>query len=177
MNDTELIGRILAGDPGAERELYETHVDRVYRLVYRLAGEPDRAEDYTQEAFIRAFDSLHTFQYRSSLSTWIMSIALSVALNGLRKTKRLRSRERPLDEAPEVGRNGHGAEPDLKARLTRAIDDLPDGYRAVFVMHDVEGYTHEEIGAMLGVQPGTSKAQLSRARVRLRTALADFIKE
>jgi RNA polymerase sigma-70 factor (ECF subfamily) len=177
VNDTELIGRILAGDPGAERELYEAHVDRVYRLAYRLAGEPDRAEDYTQETFIRVFDRLHTFQYRSSLSTWIVSVGLSVTLNGLRKTKRLRNRELPLDDAPEIGGNGHGAEPDLKARLTRAIDDLPDGYRTVFVMHDVEGYTHEEIGAALGVQSGTSKAQLFRARARLRTALADFIKE
>jgi RNA polymerase sigma-70 factor, ECF subfamily len=177
VNDTELIGRILAGDPGAERELYEAHVDRVYRLAYRLAGEPDRAEDYTQETFIRVFDRLHTFQYRSSLSTWIVSVGLSVTLNGLRKTKRLRHRELPLDEAPEIGRNRHEAEPDLKTRLTCAIDDLPDGYRTVFVMHDVEGYTHEEISVALGVQPGTSKAQLSRARARLRTTLADFIKE
>ena len=177
VNDTELIGRILAGDPGAERELYEAHVDRVYRLVYRLARESDRAEDYTQEAFIRVFDRLHTFQYRSSLSTWIISIALSVTLNGLRKTKRLRSRELSFDEAPDIGGNGQEAEPDLKARLTRAIDDLPDGYRTVFVMHDVEGYTHEEIGTALGVHPGTSKAQLFRARARLRTTLAEFMKE
>ena len=177
MNDTELIGRILAGDPGAERELYEAHVDRVYRLVYRLAGESDRAEDYTQETFIRVFDRLHTFQYRSSLSTWIVSIAVSVTLNGLRKTKRLRGRELPLDEAPEIGGGGHGAEPDLKVRLTHAIDDLPEGYRAVFVMHDVEGFTHEEIGRTLGVQPGTSKAQLFRARAKLRNALADFARD
>jgi RNA polymerase sigma-70 factor (ECF subfamily) len=146
----------------------------VYRLVYRLVGERDQTDDYTQDTFIRVFDRLHTFEYRSSLSTWIVSIALSVALNGLRKTKRLRTRELPLEEGSEVGRHQHSAEPDLKVRLRRAIDDLPDGYRAVFVMHDVEGYTHEEIGTALGVQAGTSKAQLSRARARLRAALADF---
>jgi RNA polymerase sigma-70 factor, ECF subfamily len=69
------------------------------------------------------------------------------------------------------------AEPDLKVRLSQAIDDLPDGYRAVFLMHDVEGYTHDEIAGVLGVHPGTSKAQLFRARARLRLALADFAKD
>jgi RNA polymerase sigma-70 factor (ECF subfamily) len=82
-----------------------------------------------------------------------------------------------LDEVVPAGGTTREAEPDLKARLTRAIDELPDGYRAVFVMHDVEGYTHEEIATSLGVHPGTSKAQLFRARARLREALADFAKE
>ena len=182
VDDAELIGRILAGDAGAERELYEAHVDRVYRLAYRLAGERDGAEDYTQETFIRVFDHLHTFRYQSLLSTWIISIALSVTLNGLRKTRRLRNRQVLWDQMPEIGMAEPGTtepevEPDLKARLTRAIDELPEGYRAVFVMHDVEGYTHEEIGTALGVRPGTSKAQLSRARARLRSVLADFMKE
>jgi RNA polymerase sigma-70 factor (ECF subfamily) len=91
--------------------------------------------------------------------------------------RRLRDREVALDDAPPVGRMTREAEPDLKARLAEAIDRLPEGYRAVFVMHDVEGYTHEEIASSLGVHPGTSKAQLFRARARLREALADFAKE
>jgi len=177
VQDAELIGRILAGDPGAERELYDAHVDRVYRLAYRLAGERDRAEDYTQETFIRVFDRLHTFQHRSLLSTWIVSVALSVTLNGLRQIKRVHSRELQWEHLPESGTTEPAVEPDLKARLTRAIDELPEGYRAVFVMHDIEGYTHEEIGAALGVRPGTSKAQLFRARARLRSALAEFMQE
>ena len=82
-----------------------------------------------------------------------------------------------LDEAPGLGVRTVEADPDLKARLTLAIDGLPDGYRTVFVMHDVEGYTHQEIAATLGVQPGTSKAQLFRARARLRETLADFARE
>src|SRR5207247_8929783 len=98
----------------------------------------------------------------------------SVVLNGLRKVKRFRRRETDLTEATGVSRPGRQAEPDLKRRLAVAIDGLPDGYRTVFVMHDVEGYTHEEIGAALGIETGTSKAQLSRARARLRAALADF---
>jgi RNA polymerase sigma-70 factor, ECF subfamily len=177
VQDRELIGRVLAGDPRAERALYDAHVDRVFRLVYRMAGDSDRAQDYTQETFIRAFARLGEFRGESALSTWLCSIAISITLNGLRKVRRARDREIALEDAPPLGASRPEAEPDLKARLTQAIDQLPEGYRAVFVMHDVEGYTHEEIGSTLGVHPGTSKAQLFRARARLREALADFAKD
>jgi RNA polymerase sigma-70 factor (ECF subfamily) len=177
VDDKELIARVLDGDPSAERRLYDAHVDRVFRLVYRMAGDLDRAKDYTQETFIRAFSRLAEFRGEAALSTWIGSIAISVALNGLRKVRRMRDREVALDDAPQMGRLSAEAEPDLKTRLAQAIDGLPDGYRAVFVMHDVEGYTHEEIASSLGVHPGTSKAQLFRARARLREALADFAKD
>jgi RNA polymerase sigma-70 factor, ECF subfamily len=177
VHDQELIGRVLAGDPSAERALYDAHVDRVFRLVYRMAGDLERAQDYTQETFIRAFDRLSGFRGEAALSTWLASIAISITLNGLRKVRRIREREVNLDESLQVGRARREADPDLKERLTQAIHDLPQGYRAVFVMHDVEGYTHEEIGTSLGVHPGTSKAQLFRARARLREALADFVKE
>jgi RNA polymerase sigma-70 factor (ECF subfamily) len=176
VDDRLLIARVQAGDATAARELYDAHVDRVYRMVYRIAGDPDQAKDYTQEAFIRVFERLGHFRGDSSLGTWICAVALSVALNGLRKVRRLRTREVGLDGAVELGATPREAEPDLKIRLARAIDDLPEGYRSVFLMHDVEGYTHEEIGQMLGVQPGTSKAQLSRARAKLRQRLADFAK-
>jgi RNA polymerase sigma-70 factor (ECF subfamily) len=176
VEERDLIGRVLAGDPVAERALYDAHVDRVFRLVYRMAGDLDRAQDYTQETFIRAFSRLGDFRGEAALSTWIGSIAISVTLNGLRKIRRLNEREVALDEGVAVSRTRE-AEPDLRIRLSRAIDDLPDGYRAVFVMHDIEGYTHEEIAASLGVRPGTSKAQLFRARARLREALADFVRE
>lgn len=177
MEEHELIGRVLAGDPDAERALYEAHVDRVFRLVYRMAGDLDRAQDYTQETFIRAFDHLQDFRGEAALSTWLSSIAVSVTLNGLRSVRRRNEREVALETAFSIGRTAQEVEPDLKSRLTQAIDELPDGYRTVFLMHDVEGYTHEEIAAALGVHPGTSKAQLFRARARLREALADFAKE
>ncbi|HEY9013660.1 MAG TPA: sigma-70 family RNA polymerase sigma factor, partial [Gemmatimonadales bacterium] len=93
------------------------------------------------------------------------------------KVRRRDEKEVALDDPGILHRSRPEAEPDLKDRLRQAIDGLPDGYRAVFVMHDVEGYTHEEIGATLGVHPGTSKAQLFRARARLREELADFAKE
>jgi RNA polymerase sigma-70 factor, ECF subfamily len=177
VEERELIGRVLAGDPVAERALYDSHVDRVFRLVYRIAGDSDRAQDFTQETFIRAFSRLAEFRGEAALSTWLGSIAISVTLNGLRKARRRNEREVALDDTLPLGRLTGQAEPDLKSRLTEAINDLPDGYRVVFVMHDVEGYTHEEIAASLGVHPGTSKAQLFRARARLREALADFVKD
>ncbi len=177
MDDRQLVERVLGGDALAERELYDTHVDRIYRLMYRLAGDDDLAQDCTQETFIRAFERLSTFRGDSSLSTWLHSIAVSVALNAMRKVKRLDTRHVSLDGAFDLGTRGRAAEPDLKVRLKKAVDALPEGYRVVFVMHDVEGYTHEEIGAALGVQVGTSKAQLHRARAKLREALKDFAGE
>lgn len=177
VGERELIQRVRAGDPEAERALYDAHVDRVYRLAYRLTGDDDLARDYTQETFIRAFDRLDTFRGESALSTWLHAIATSVVFNGLRKVKRLRVRETDIDEAGAIGSVTREAEPDLKSRLKQAIDGLPQKYRMVFVMHDVEGYTHEEIGAALGVETGTSKAQLFRARAKLRVALAAFAGE
>lgn len=178
MDETRLITRALAGDAAAERALYDAHVDRVYRLAYRMTGDDTLAQEYTQESFIRAFDRLGDFRMESSLSTWLHAIATSVVLNGLRKVKRLRQRETDIEYADPIGTPGPSRpDPDLRARLNEAIDDLPDKYRMVFVMHDVEGYTHEEIGSALGVPVGTSKAQLSRARARLRDALADFAEE
>ena len=169
-----LVSRVLNGDPAAERELYDTHVDRVYRLSYRMTTDPALAEEYTQDTFVRVFDRLAEFRGEAALSTWITSIAISVVYNGMRKIKRFRERERDLEAAEPVAVPERHADPDLKVRLTEAIDALPTGYRTVFVMHDVEGYTHLEIAQALDIREGTSKAQLSRARAKLRDALADF---
>lgn len=177
MTDAQLIADILRGDAIAERKLYDAHVDRIYRLAWRMSGDETLARDFTQDTFIRAFDRLADFRGDSSLATWLHSIGTSVILNGLKKVKRIHGREIGGDELPEVTITQREAEPDLKLRLQRAIDGLPDGYRTVFVMHDVEGYTHEEIANALGIQPGTSKAQLHRARARLRDELADFAGE
>jgi RNA polymerase sigma-70 factor (ECF subfamily) len=179
MDEHRLIERVRAGDVAAERALYDAHVDRVFRLAFRMSGREDLAQDFTQDAFIRAFERLHEFRGDAAFSTWLHTIAVSVTLNGMRRVKTQRERETELDGlvAELPGRGRREAEPDLKRRLAAAIDALPDGYRTVFLMHDVEGYTHEEIGAALGVQAGTSKAQLSRARAKLREALADFAGE
>jgi RNA polymerase sigma-70 factor (ECF subfamily) len=177
VDETQLVAAVLAGEARAERELYDRHVDRVYRLAFRMAGDETLAADFTQDTFVRAFERLGDFRGDSSLATWLHAIASSVILNGLKKVKRIRSREQTDDELPEVAVTRRTAEPDLKLKLARAIDALPNGYRMVFVMHDVEGYTHEEIGSALGIQPGTSKAQLFRARAKLRSELAEFAGE
>lgn len=177
MDESQLIARVRTGDDAAARVLYDAHVDRVYRLAFRLAGDDALAQEFTQDTFIRAFDRLGSFRGDAAFSTWLHTITTTVVLNGLRKVKRFRQREADIDDAHEVAAAPRRAEPDLKVRLKQAIDALPEGYRTVFVMHDVEGYTHEEIGAALGVEIGTSKAQLSRARAKLRTALADFAGE
>ncbi len=177
MDDRELVERVKAGDPEAERALYERHVDRVFRLAFRMTGDEVLAKDLAQDAFVRAFDRIDGFRGESSLATWLHSVTASVVLNGLRKVRRIRDRERDLEAARGVSGSPARAEPDLRDRLTAAIAGLPDGYRTVFVMHDVEGYTHQEIAAALGVAEGTSKAQLSRARAKLRVELADFAEE
>ena len=174
MDDQQLIAQVLAGDPDAERAFYDRHVDKVYRLAYRLAGDGTLAQDYTQETFVRAFDRLAQFRGDAALSTWICSICVAVSLNGLRSTTVRHKRETGYEEARQFAVTARESEPDLKVRMQQAIDRLPDGYRTVFLMHDVEGYTHEEIGRALGIESGTSKAQLFRARRKLRIALAEF---
>ena len=174
MTDQHLIAQVLAADPRAEREFYDRHVDRVYRLAFRLAGDGTLAQDFTQETFVRAFERLGQFRGDAALSTWVCSICVSVSLNGLKTRKSRSQREVAMDDAPDVAVRTREAEPDLKVRMREAIEALPNGYRTVFLMHDLEGYTHEEIGRALEIQPGTSKAQLFRARAKLRTALADF---
>jgi RNA polymerase sigma-70 factor (ECF subfamily) len=176
-DERALVARAVAGDPGAERALYDLHVERVYRVAFRLAGDDDLARDITQDTFVRAFDRLADFRHDAAFATWLHRIALSVALNTLDKVQRLRRREAPLEDGLAAAAPERRADPDLRARLAEAVDALPPGYRTVFVLHDVEGYTHEEIGAALGVRPGTSKAQLFHARARLRQKLAAFRRE
>ena len=172
--DRQLVHRCLAGEPQAERALYDAHVERVYRLMHRMAGDADLAADFTQEAFIRAFGRLEQFRGDSSLATWLHTIAVSVALNGMRKVKRIRSRTDNIEDVADLSVRPTGFTADLKLRLHSAIDALSEKLRPVFVMHDVEGYTHEEISGALGIPVGTSKARLFDARAKLRLALAAF---
>lgn len=176
-NQRTLIERARAGDPAAHRALYDSHVDRVFRLTFRLTGRDDLARELTQDTFIRAFASLAGFRGDAALSTWLHTIAVSVTLNELKRRKRRGAREAPLDDALTIVSPSIPSDPVLRERLEAAVAALPEGCRTVFLMHDAEGYTHEEIATALGVTAGTSKAQLSRGRARLRIALADFARE
>ncbi|MCB1182381.1 RNA polymerase sigma factor [bacterium] len=171
MDDRELIGRILAGDAAAERELYDRHVERVFRLAYRMSGDATQAEDLTQDTFIRAFDRLADFRGDGPFGGWLHRVATSVILSALQQRKRRQGVESLRDELPERPAAGGERDPDLRRRLHRAIDGLDDNHRLVFVMHDMEGYTHHEIASAMGTPVGTAKARLSRAREKLRALL------
>lgn len=175
--EPELIARAVAGDRLAARELYDAHAPRVFRLAFRFCGDAELARELTQETFIRAFAQLGRFRGDSALSTWLHRVAVSVISNAMRKVKRFRARETDLDEAAPIAAETRHADPDLRDALHRAIDELPDIYRTTLIMHDVEGYTHEEIASVLGVAEGTCKSRLSVARAQLREKLAHFAKE
>ncbi len=146
--------------------LYDAHARRVYTVVRRLVGDDHLAEDLSQEAWVRAFEKLHLFRGEAAFGTWIYRLATNVALNRLRRSSK-RDGVEAAAELPTVT-----APPDeaivSRRVLTAALDRLPPGYRRVLVLHDVEGWTHEEIAATLQCTAGTSKSQLHKARARMR---------
>jgi RNA polymerase sigma-70 factor (ECF subfamily) len=172
-----LIERARRGDASAHRALYDAHVEQIYRLTYRLTGAEHLARDVTQNTFVRAFASLDGFRGDSAFGTWLHSIAVSLSLNEIRRRKREWARNAPLEDATVLAESASRSDPLLRDKVMEAVNDLPPGCRAVFMMHDAEGYTHQEIAAALGINVGTSKAQLSRARGKLRVALAMFAEE
>jgi len=169
MTEAQLIRQACEGDGLAVRTLYERYAPRVFAVVRRIAGEEDLAQDYAQEAWIRAIRALPTFRGDARFSTWLHRIAVNSALQALRKADTRAKREAPMPEGVPV----NPAEGDvlLGDLLERAMDRLPDGMRQVLILHDVEGYTHEEIGEFLGVTSGTSKSQLFKARAKMRELL------
>ena len=159
------------GDLLAFEELYRENVGRVYALCFRLAGEATLAEELTQDAFVRAWQKLPSFRGDSAFSTWLHPLTVNVALSERRSRRRRTSRVIATDDLTLLEKPERRPGPELGVDLERALDGLPDGARAVFVLHDIEGYKHREIAGLTGVATGTSKAQLHRARKLLREAL------
>ncbi|MCX5768124.1 MAG: RNA polymerase sigma factor [Gemmatimonadetes bacterium] len=162
------------GDRRAFERLYRTHVSRVYSLCARMVGDKARAEELTQDVFVRAWEKLTQFRGESAFGTWLHRLAVNVVLNE-RQTER-RRRDKHDDSIEEMDSLAYAdvrptEVPGLSIDLERAIATLPPGAKKVFVLHDVQGYTHEEIGEMLGVTSGGCKAQLHRARMLLRAQL------
>jgi RNA polymerase sigma-70 factor, ECF subfamily len=151
-----LIERTLRGEEEAARALYEAHVEQTHRLVFRLTGHEDMAQECTQQAFIRAFSKLHTFRGGSTFSTWLHRIAVNVTVTHLRRVRREMEAVADLDVVAHVPAPSVAHDPILKDRLASALAALPDGFRTVVVLHDVEGFSHEEIGPALGIAVGTS---------------------
>lgn len=168
-SDEELVRRCLAGDAAAEDALYAGHVDTMRRIAFQLCGDPDVTADIVQDAFVEAFSHLRQFRGDAALRTWLVAITISCAGRIMRRGSWLRKRSVALHDQIPAAPRSH--ELDLGRHLDTAIARLSDKLRVVVVMHDIEGYTHAEIGAALGIPTGTSKARLSDARAKLRTAL------
>src|SRR5689334_21189691 len=163
------------GDRQAFERLYRGHVNRVFSLCARMVPDRTRAEELTQDVFVRAWEKLRLFRGESSFSTWLHRLTVNVVLNARKSEGRQKSRFEENDE--DAGMDAHAGvvgmplAPGDMLDLEEAITKLPPGARRVFVLHDVEGYKHEEIAEMLGVTSGATKAQLHRARLLLREAL------
>jgi RNA polymerase sigma-70 factor (ECF subfamily) len=172
--DLELAQRCRDGDAGAFEELYRVHAGRLYSLLVRMVGSGD-AEDLLQEVFLQAHRKLGSFRGESSLGTWLHRLAVNHSLDVLRgRQTRMARLTDSLDESghPELAAFSPVV-PQAISRLDleRAIARLPDGCRAAFVLHDIEGFQHQEVAALLGVSEGTSKSQVHKARTKLRQML------
>ena len=158
------------GDRRAFERVYRANVGRVFSLCMRMVGDRTEAEELTQDVFVRAWEKLSQYRGDSALSTWLHRLAVNVVLNHRKSAGRRRQRETDDPEQADSG-IARGAHPGLRMDLEQAIASLPPGARRVFVLHDVEGFKHEEIAEQLGITTGGSKAQLHRARMLLRGAL------
>jgi RNA polymerase sigma-70 factor (ECF subfamily) len=170
------VARAAAGDRSAFERLYRDHVNRVYTLCARMVADRGRAEELAQDVFVRAWEKLHLFRGESSFATWLHRLTVNLVLNARKSEGRQRTRfEENDDETGGIdalpGIVGMPLAPGDLLDLEEAVERLPAGARRVFVLHDVEGYKHEEIAEMLGVTSGATKAQLHRARLLLREAL------
>jgi RNA polymerase sigma-70 factor, ECF subfamily len=166
--DLELVSRCRAGNTGAMRMLYEAHSKKVYAMALRLTGSVADAEDVVQDTFIRAFRFLESYRGDAALGTWLCRICINQCRDRYQKSARMSPDELAQDTlaAPQVSSDGLA-----KKTLERALLRLPEGYREILVMHDVMEMEHEEIAQVLGVQVGTSKSQLHKARSKMRELL------
>jgi RNA polymerase sigma-70 factor (ECF subfamily) len=173
MDESEAIAGTRRGDLAAFEELYRMHAARVHALSLRLSGDPQRAEEITQDVFVRLWNRIGTFEGRSTLASWLHRLTVNRVLDRVRAERRRglwESDDSGWDKVPDpTSPDPAGSDPaDLRRTLEVAIQGLPAGARLVFVLHDVEGYRHEEISSLVGIAAGTSKAQLHRARRLLR---------
>lgn len=182
MSEARAIVLAQRGDAAAFERLYQLHSRRVYSLCLRMVANPVEAEDLTQDAFLQLFRKIQTFRGESGFSTWLHRLTVNIVLMRFRKMKRA---ELSLDELHETTEeNAHPSldpgEEDLRlnglidrVNLNRAVDQLPEGYKRMFILHDVQGYEHNEIAEILGCSIGNSKSQLHKARMRLRQLLRE----
>jgi len=184
--EPDLIRLAQQGDATAFEALYQLHNRRVYSLCLRMVGNTAEAEDLTQEAFLQLFRKIATFRGESAFSTWLHRLAVNVVLMKLRKKS---GKETSLEQVTDPDEESGTPRRDFgtldirlsgsldRVNLQRAVEQLPPGYKAVFVLHDVQGFEHNEIAEIMGCSIGNSKSQLHKARMRLRDLLHETIRE
>ncbi len=175
MLDKKLLKKLKRGDPQAQKQLYDTYAPRLYGLALRYAGSPEEAQDILQEAFIKIFKYINTFEQRGSFEGWMKKIVINAAIANFHKHEKHRFQS-DITEINETGiENYSDNDPDFTMdELLEAIQSLPKGYRAVFNLYAIEGYKHKEISQMLGIDVSTSKSQYHRARKLLQKKLLDL---
>ena len=184
--EADALTRAQAGDHHAFAQLYSLHKRRIYSLCLRMVGNIAEAEDLTQEAFLQLHRKISTFRGDSAFSTWLHRLAVNVVLMKLRKKS---GNESSLDQLTEPDEESGGPRRDFgtldlrlsgsidRVNLQRAVEQLPPGYKTVFILHDVQGYEHNEIAEIMGCSIGNSKSQLHKARVRLRELLHEALRD
>ena len=183
-SDLDLVKRAQIGDADAFASLFHAHKAKVYSVCLRMTNNTAEAEDLTQDAFLQVFRKLATFRGDSALSTWLYRIAVNTVLMHFRK-KALKqvSLDEPYNQDAKVVRREYGSRDDRltgcvdRIALARAIKELPDGYRTIFLLHEVEGYEHQEIAELLDCSVGNSKSQLHKAKLRIRELLGRTLQE
>jgi len=179
MTDSErnLIDACKRGESDAYRRLYDMYKDRVYSTTLRTLGNGEDAEDALQETFVKAFRSIGKFEGKSSFSTWIYRIAFNTAIEIVRKRKK-HDHHLDIDEYADIlaGDSLKDHTP-VQQAVEEELQNLPEGYRRVFVLHATEGFKHHEIAKMLGISVGTSKSQYYQARIKMRKLLSNQLKE
>ena len=166
-----LVRRAQRGDTGAFEQIYRENVGRVFAICLRMTADAGRAEELTQDVFVRVWEKIGTFGAKSAFSSWLYRLTANLVVDSMRSTKRRSARESSTDDPAAWEEPGPVKDPGTGLDLEAAIASLPPGARTVFVLHDVEGFRHEEIAEIAGMAEGTSKAQLHRARRLLRERL------
>lgn len=170
--ETRLVARCRAGDVDAFETLYKQHGARIYSLASRIAGSAEEGEDLLQEIFLQAYRKLASFKGDASIGTWLYRLALNHCLDFVRSRRaKMDKMTETLDAEASIEPMAARETPVARIDLQRAIEQLPHGCRAAFVLHDVEGYDHKEVAGMLGIAEGTSKSQVFKARMKLRAYL------
>lgn len=183
--EASLLARCQQGDVAAFEELYRQHATRLYSLAYRMLGGASEAEDLLQEVFLLAYRKLRNFRGESALATWLYRLAMNQCLDHLRsKAAKMAdatvSLEHRRSNGPCIDPPATEDTEDMTVNrldLERAVARLPEGCRATFVLHDVEGFEHHEVAEILGIAEGTSKSQVHKARLRLRELLTGTVQE